>query len=200
MLNHVVQTEYGVSPNAAPADNRFSGVGAHPSLLTIQSVRMGLKFDGFPQPSLVPSRASKTTVLNICSEARIREILCRRLREQSVRLTSGLRRFIKGTRIAFCSWLLTNVPMPICRWKSFEACPGINQQRIDQLSTDRCVPPSVYIGFRLFVLLGRRSGDLSSMPWRVRGTLDALGELFCRRAVIHDPVPPPRRAPDPTSS
>ena len=30
---------------------------------------------------------------------------------------------------------------------------------------------SVYIGFRLFVLLERRSGDVSSMPWRVRGTL-----------------------------
>ena len=44
----IFQTEYAVSPNTAPADNRFSGVGAHPSLLTIQSIRMGLKFDRFP--------------------------------------------------------------------------------------------------------------------------------------------------------
>ena len=32
-------------------------------------------------------------------------------------------------------------------------------------------PHSVYIEFRLFVLLERPSGDVSSMPWRVRGTL-----------------------------
>ena len=32
------QTAYGVFPNAAAADNRFSGVGAQPSLLTIPSV------------------------------------------------------------------------------------------------------------------------------------------------------------------
>ena len=31
-------------------------------------------------------------------------------------------------------------------------------------------PHSIYIGFRLFVLLERRSGDVFSMPWRVRGT------------------------------
>ena len=42
---------------------------------------------------------------------------------------------------------------------------------INRLSVDRCVPPSVYIGFRLFVLLGRRSGDVSSMLRKVRGTL-----------------------------
>ena len=35
-------------------------------------------------------------------------------------------------------------------------------------STGHFVPPSVYIGFRLFVLLGRRSGDVSSVLWRVR--------------------------------
>ena len=34
---------------------------------------------------------------------------------------------------------------------------------INRLSTGRCVPPSVYIGFRLFVLLENRSGDVSSM-------------------------------------
>ena len=42
---------------------------------------------------------------------------------------------------------------------------------MSQLSTAGFVPPSVYIGFRLFVLLERRSGDLSSMLWRVREKL-----------------------------
>ena len=32
-------------------------------------------------------------------------------------------------------------------------------------------PHSVYIGFRLFVLLERRSGNMFSMLWRVRGRL-----------------------------
>ena len=47
-MGFIAQTEYAVSPNDALADNRFPGVGHHPSLLTIQSVRMGVKFDGFP--------------------------------------------------------------------------------------------------------------------------------------------------------
>ena len=42
--------------------------------------------------------------------------------------------------------------------------------RFNRGSTAGFVPPSVYIGFRLFVLLGRR-GDVSSMLWRVRGRL-----------------------------
>ena len=42
---------------------------------------------------------------------------------------------------------------------------------IDRSSTARYVPSSVYIGFLLFVLLGRRSGDVSLMLWGVRGTL-----------------------------
>ena len=42
----LAQTEYAVSPDTALADNRFSGVGTHPSLSTIQSIRMGVKFDG----------------------------------------------------------------------------------------------------------------------------------------------------------
>ena len=42
---------------------------------------------------------------------------------------------------------------------------------MNRLSTAGFVPPSVYIGFRLFVLLEGRSGDVSSMLWRVRGTL-----------------------------
>ena len=32
-------------------------------------------------------------------------------------------------------------------------------------------PRQVYIGLRLFALLERRSGNVFSMPWRVRGTL-----------------------------
>ena len=47
-MGFIIQTAYGVSPNTATADNRFSGVGTHPSLLTTQSIRMGLQFDGFP--------------------------------------------------------------------------------------------------------------------------------------------------------
>ena len=39
------------------------------------------------------------------------------------------------------------------------------------LSTTGFVPPSVYMGFRLFVLLGRRSGDGSSMLWKYEGGL-----------------------------
>ena len=34
----------------------------------------------------------------------------------------------------------------------------------------RCVPPSVYIGFRSFVLLKRHSGQLFSMSWTARGS------------------------------
>ena len=62
------------------------------------------------------------------------------------------------------------------------------------------VPPPLYIGFRLFVLLGRSSGYVCSMPWKVRGTVvswanRSVGVLSC-------PAPPPRpavRRPDPTS-
>ena len=41
------------------------------------------------QPSLVPSRASKTTVLNNSSEARTKEILCKPWKEQNPCLTCG---------------------------------------------------------------------------------------------------------------
>ena len=47
-IGFIAQTEYGVSSNTALVDNRFSGVGTHPSLLTIQSVRMGAKLNKFP--------------------------------------------------------------------------------------------------------------------------------------------------------
>ena len=57
---------------------------------------------------------------------------------------------------------------------------------------------SVYIGFRLFVLLGRRSGDVSSMPWGVRGTL--VSWAYCSVGVPSCPAPPrrPTVRPDPT--
>ena len=42
-IGFIAQTAYGFFPNVAVVDNRFSGIGAHPSLLTIQSVRIGLK-------------------------------------------------------------------------------------------------------------------------------------------------------------
>ena len=44
------------------------------------------------------------------------------------------------------------------------------QPRFNRGSTAGFVPPSVYIGFRLFVFLGRQR-DVSSMVWRVRGRL-----------------------------
>ena len=73
---------------------------------------------------------------------------------------------------------------------------------INRLQTGRqpliLFPHSVYIGFRLFVLLERCSADVSSMPWRVRGTLvswanNSVGTQSC-------PTPPGRPAgrPDPT--
>ena len=52
--------------------------------------------------------------------------------------------------------------------------------------------------FKRFVLLGKRSGDLSSMPWRVRGTLVSWAN--CSVGVQSCPAPPRRPAvcPDPT--
>ena len=40
---------------------------------------------------------------------------------------------------------------------------------MNQLSTARFVSPSVYIGFRLFVLQESHLGDVSSFSWKVRG-------------------------------
>ena len=59
-------------------------------------------------------------------------------------------------------------------------------------------PHSVYIAFRLFVLLGRRSGDMSSMPWGVCGML--VSSANCSVGVPSCPAPPRRPAvrPDPT--
>ena len=82
------------------------------------------------QAALVPSKATKTRRLNVPPEARTSEIVCKPMGEQSPRLTRGLSavhpRFISGTRIALCSWLLTTGPTPICPCKPFpcKACPG----------------------------------------------------------------------------
>ena len=61
------------------------------------------------------------------------------------------------------------------------------------VSTAGFVPPSVYIGFRLFVLLGKHSGDVSSMLWRVRGRIvplahSSVGEQFCSTPPRHPTV------------
>ena len=42
---------------------------------------------------------------------------------------------------------------------------------VNRLSTGRFVLPPIYIGFCLFVLAKRRSGQLSSMPLRARGSV-----------------------------
>ena len=46
-----------------------------------------------------------------------------------------------------------------------------DKSRIHRGSIGHFVPPAVYIGFPLFVLLKSRSGQLSSMPWRARETV-----------------------------
>ena len=53
-------------------------------------------------------------------------------------------------------------------------------------------PHSVYIGFRLFVLLGGRSSDVCSMPWGVRGSLVSWADCSAlpRPAVRPDPTRP----------
>ena len=52
-------------------------------------------------------QASKTTVMNVFSEARTKEILCKPIEERNVWL-------ICRTANARRSWLLTNVPAPFC--------------------------------------------------------------------------------------
>ena len=101
--------EYAVSPNSAAADNRFLGVGTHPSLL-IQSVRMGLKFDEFPQR------------LNVSPEARRNKTLRKQSAERNGRFNRGffgLKQFDPRARSALCSWLLNCGPPPFCPCKPF---------------------------------------------------------------------------------
>ena len=53
---------------------------------------------------------------------------------------------------------------------------------------------SVYIRFRLFVLLGGRSGDVFTMPRGIRGTLVSWADCSVGVRILTDPAPPPRRS------
>ena len=75
-------------------------------------------------------RQVKNTVLNVSSEARSNEILCKPMEEQNQRL-------ITGTKSALRSWLLIDVPTLICPCKPFlcKACPEITSQHITSHET-----------------------------------------------------------------
>ena len=65
-------------------------------------------------------------------------------------------------------------------------------------STAHFVSPFVYIGFRLFVFLGRRSSDVFLMIWLVRGILvcwanSSVGIQFCSTPPV---LPEPAVRPD----
>ena len=73
-----------------------------------------------------------------------------------------------------------------------------DKSRMNQSSTERFVPPPVYIGIRLFVLPKSRSRQLSSMPWRARGLVVSwanrpVGVPSCRASC--SPATPLRAAP-----
>ena len=70
--------------------------------------------------------------------------------------------------------------------------PG-DKPRINRSSSVDFFLHSFHMGFCLLVLLGRRSGDVSSMPWRVRGTLVVS---WANNSVGTKSYPtPPRRPP-----
>ena len=66
------------------------------------------------QTSLAPSKMSKKRLLSVSPEVRTSETLCKPMEEQSSRLTTGsfpvYSRFIRRTRSALSSWLLTSGP------------------------------------------------------------------------------------------
>ena len=64
--------------------------------------------------------------------------------------------------------------------------PRVNRLRINCGSNAGFVPPPVYIAFRLFVLLKRRSGQVCSMPWRVRGTVGSWANRFVHHGADGD--------------
>ena len=73
--------------------------------------------------------------------------------------------------------------------------PGTNSARgpadnplINRSSTGRFVLPSVYIGFRLFVLPKKPPGRLSSMPWGARGSVVSWANRLA--GVPARPAPP----------
>ena len=73
---------------------------------------------------------------------------------------------------------------------------------INRLSTAGFVPPSVYIGFPLFVLPRKRSGQLSSMPWGARGSVVSTDPSASRPVRSRSALPPRRpalRRPEPFS-
>ena len=64
---------------------------------------------------------------------------------------------------------------------------------MNRLSTAGFVLPSIYMGFRMFVLLGTRSGDVSSILWKVRGRIVPyahryIAEQFCLTPPRHSAV------------
>ena len=65
---------------------------------------------------------------------------------------------------------------------------------MNRRSTAGFVPPSVYMRFRLFVLLGGRSSVVSSMPWGVRRSLVALATCSARPSPAAPPCAPTRPA------
>ena len=70
------------------------------------------------------------------------------------------------------------------------------------LSTAGFVPPSVYIRFPVFFLTKVHSGQLTTIPWRARGTVGLwatrpVGILFC--PAPPRPTDPPRSARNQTS-
>ena len=67
---------------------------------------------------------------------------------------------------------------------------------MNRLSTAGFVPPSVYIGFCLFVLLERCSGDVSAMLWKYEGGLSP-GRGVSLASSPARPRPAIRRAPRP---
>ena len=89
----------------------------------------------------------------------------------------------------------TSFHCPAARKK--ERLKSGDKPAMNRLSTAGFVSLSVYIRIRLFVLLRRRSGDWSSMLWRVRRM------IFSPRCIVllanrpSDPAPLFRRAPRP---
>ena len=77
--------------------------------------------------------------------------------------------------------------------------PG-DKPDVNRSSTGRFVPPTVYIGFPLFVLPKRCSGQLFSVPWRARGTVVSCSNKHVGvPSCLARPTQPPGRAPpDPT--
>ena len=73
-----------------------------------------------------------------------------------------------------------------------------DKPRINRWSNAGWVPPPLYIVFRLFVLLERRSEHVCSIPWKVRGSVVSwanrpVGVPSCpappRRPAVRRPVP-----------